>query len=165
MSKLSGEDEELVKDNPFLNPFLYELQKTQHRHASNTHFLKGEFVKVNKATKTAWGWFYVSKENGEYVPDYSGDTWDIEDVQKTAHDFVCECRVGGEAHIFKGGAELVESIVFTKELQDILGIDLNKEGWFGAFRILDPDLLEKVEKRDYLMFSIGGTGLREEVED
>lgn len=153
--------------NPFLNPYLYELQKMQRKSltAQDNYVIKGQFTRVNKASKTAWGWFYVSKVNGEYVPDHSGDTWDIEDIQKTAHDFVCESRVGGEAHIWKGGAELVESIVFTKELQDVLGIDLKKEGWFGAFRILDADLLEKIEKGDYEMFSIGGTGQREEVND
>lgn len=87
-------------------------------------------------------------------------------MQKSAHEFVLDCRVGGEAHIWKGGAELVDSIVFTKEIQEVLGIDLGKEGWFGGFRITDPDLLEKVEKGTvYEMFSIGGTGLREEVEE
>lgn len=142
------------------NKFLDELQKM-----NGSCSISGTFVKINKQTKTAWGWFYVSKVDGEYVPDHSGDTWETEDIQKTAHDFVCNCRVGGEAHVFKGGAELVDSIVFTKEIQDVLGIDLKKEGWFGGFRITDPDLLEKVEKGEYAMFSIGGSGTREEVED
>ena len=164
MPKSSREGKELLKDNPFCNPFLYELQRMQKSNI-NECIIKGQFTKINKQTKTAWGWFYVSKVDGEFVPDHSGDTWEMEDVQKTAHDFVCNCRVGGEAHLFKGGAELVDSIVFTKEVQEALGIDLKKEGWFGGFRILDAELLEKVEKGDYAMFSIGGSGLREEVID
>jgi hypothetical protein len=80
---------------------------------------------------------------------------------------VCDCRVGGESHIFKGGAELVESMVFSKALQDALNIDIKKdgesvEGWFVGFRITDEDLLDKVEKGELSMFSIGGSGIREE---
>ena len=130
---------------------------------SKTCTLTGTFTSVNKSSKVAYGWFYVSKEHGEYVPDHSGDTWDISEIEKTAHDFVCNCREGGEAHVFKGGAELVESVVFSEALQKALGIDLKKEGWFGGFRITDPQLLEKVEKGEYTMFSIGGNGIREEV--
>lgn len=125
--------------------------------------IKGEFSSINKQSKVAYGWAYVSTVNGVLQKDHSGDTWSIEEIEKTAHDFVCECRVGGEAHIFKGGAELVESIVLSNTLQKALGIDLNKEGWFVGFRITDPELLDKVEKGDYSMFSIGGQGIREEI--
>lgn len=127
--------------------------------------IKGEFTSVNKASKVAYGWFYVSKVNGEFVSDHSGDTWSIEEIEKTAHDFVCNCRESGEMHLFKGGAELVESIVFSKALQNALGIDLKKEGWFGGFRITSPELLEKVEKGIYTMFSIEGMGIRQEVSE
>ena len=67
--------------------------------------------------------------------------------------------------IYKGGAELVESVVFSKALQDALGIDLGCEGWFGGFRITDENLLAKIEKGEYSMFSIGGSGIRETFEE
>ena len=132
---------------------------------SKQMIFKGEFTSVNKQSKTAYGWFYVSTIKGELQEDHSGDTWSIQEIEKTAHDFVCNCRVGGEAHIFKGGAELVESLVFSEAIQKALGIDLGCEGWFGGFRITDSELLEKIEKGDYAMFSIGGMGMREEVLD
>lgn len=122
---------------------------------------KGELFKADKVHKVAYGWAYVSKKDGEVVVDHSGQTWPIEEVEKTAHQFVCDCRVGGESHIFKGGAELVESMVFTSTLQKALGIDLGKEGWLVGFRITDEDLLQKVEKGELSMFSIGGTGIIE----
>lgn len=129
---------------------------------------KGELSSVNKEHKTAYGWAYVCKKGSSVVEDHSGDTWDIKEVEKTAHEFVLECRVGGESHIVKGGAELVESMVFSRELQDALEIDIKKdgesvEGWFVGFRINDEELLQKVETGELPMFSIGGTGIREEI--
>lgn len=123
---------------------------------------KGEFTEVDATQRIAYGWAYVSKSGGKEVVDYSGQTWPIEEVEKTAHQFVCDCRVGGESHILKGGAELVESLVFSAEVQKALGIDLGKEGWFVGFRITDDALLEKVQKGELSMFSIGGVGYIEE---
>jgi hypothetical protein len=128
----------------------------------NSIIFKGELTNVDKVQKVAYGWAYVSTKKGVIQTDHSGDTWDITEVEKTAHDFVCECRVGGESHIYKGGAELVESLVFSETIQKMLGIDLGMEGWLVGFRITDEELLEKVEKGDYAMFSIGGSGIREE---
>ena len=125
--------------------------------------LKGRIEKVDLNKKVAYGWAYVSKANGEQVVDWSSQVWDIEEVRKTAHLFLTDCRTGGEMHISKGGATLVESIVFTKDIQDALGIDLNKEGWFVGFRVEDDELLKKVENGDYPMFSIGGIGIEEEI--
>lgn len=129
---------------------------------------KGELSSVDKTHRVAYGWAYVSKKGSEAVVDYSGDTWDISEIEKTAHEFVLDCREGGDSHSVIGGAELVESMVFSKCLQDALGIDIKKdgesvEGWFVGFRINDDELLAKVEKGELSMFSIGGTGVREDV--
>jgi len=129
---------------------------------------KGKLSSVDKHHRVAYGWAYVCKKGSLAVEDHSGDTWDIAEVEKTAHNFVLECRVGGESHVVKGGAELVESLVFSKAVQDALGIDVKKdnesiEGWFVGFRITDEELLQKVENGDLTMFSIGGTGIREEM--
>jgi hypothetical protein len=130
---------------------------------------KSELEILDPVTKIAYGWSYVSKKGSGVVVDHSGQEWDIAEVEKTAHEFVCDCRVGGESHVTKGGAELVESIVFSRELQDALGIDIKKdgasvEGWFTGFRITDPALLAKVESGELSMLSIGGTGIIEEVQ-
>lgn len=136
----------------------------------STVIFKGELSSVSKKHKVAYGWSYVSKKGDKTVKDHSGQVWSIDQVEKTAHQFVIDCRVGGESHIFKGGAELVESMVFTREVQDALGIDIQKdgesvEGWFVGFRITDDDLLEKVQKGELTMFSIGGTGIIEDYEE
>jgi Putative phage serine protease XkdF len=133
---------------------------------SSQIIFKGQLESVDPVHKVAYGWSYITKKGDKVVTDHSGDTWDIAEVEKTAHQFVCDCRVGGESHVTKGGAELVESIVFSRALQDALGIDIQKdgesvEGWFVGFRITDADLLDKVEKGVLCMFSIGGSGIRE----
>lgn len=38
-------------------------------------------------------------------------------------------------------------------------------GWWIGFRVTDDDVWEKVKSGEYSMFSIGGTAIREEVED
>jgi hypothetical protein len=127
----------------------------------SSKIFKGEFTKVSN--KIAYGFAYVSTKDGEAVVDHSGDVWDINEVEKTAHLFMTECRTGGDSHVTKGGGQVVESIVFTKAKQDMLGIDLGMECWFIGMEILDADLLAKVEKGDLTMFSIGGSGTREEI--
>lgn len=127
--------------------------------------IKGEFSKVDTPNRVAYGWAYVSLNKDGTVVDHSGDVWEIDEVRKTAHEFVLDCRVGGESHVKKGGAELVESIVFTNDVQKALGIDLGKEGWFVGFRVTDPELLQKVESGEYPMFSIGGSGTKESIDE
>lgn len=131
---------------------------------------KFQITKVAVETKTAYGFAYVSKKGGEQVVDHSGETWSIEEVRETAHQFVTDCRKGAESHDAdtRGAAELVESLVLDKDVQDALGIELKKDGepieaWFVGFKINDPELLEKIQKGDLSMFSIGGTGKREEI--
>lgn len=136
----------------------------------NTQIIfKGELSPVDIEKRCCGGFAYVCKKGDKVVVDHCGDTWDIAEVEKTAHQFVKDCRVGGESHITKGGAELVESMIFSRAVQDTLGIDIKKdgesiEGWFVVFSITDDALLEKVKKGILPMFSIGGMGKREVIE-
>lgn len=124
---------------------------------------KGVLNKVDTVQKVAYGWAYVSEEGSMEVVDHSGDVWAVEELEKSAHDFVIDCRVGKAMHSGDQKAVLVESIVFTKEKQEALGIDLKKVGWFVGFRIQDAEVLKQIESGELAMFSIGGTGKREEV--
>lgn len=127
--------------------------------------LKGQFTKVDKKHRTVYGWAYVSKKNGKRVTDHSGDTWDMDEIEKTAHEFVIDCRVGKAQHEGDEKAVLVESLVLSKAVQEALGIELDCEGWFVGFRILDDEVLKQIENQELQMFSIGGFGSREEVSE
>jgi len=122
-----------------------------------------EILKVIEDSRFVYGWFSVSKVNGIPVIDGENDVVDIYELEKAASDFVINSRVGGESHVKKGVSQLSASIVFTKEIQDALGISLNTEGWFGGFHVHDDVVWEKVKKGELLSFSIGGTADREDM--
>jgi len=124
---------------------------------------KGKIDKVDAEQRVVYGWAYVSEEGDMEVVDHSGDGWSIAELEKSAHNFVIECRVGKAKHKGDQKSTLVESMVFTKEKQAALGIDLKKVGWFVGFRIHDEDVLKQIESGELTMFSIGGTGTREAV--
>lgn len=123
--------------------------------------LAGKILKIDSVTKVVYGWAYVCKEGDEAVVDHSGDIIEPKELEKAAHNFVVDCRKGKIMHDGETKAELVESIFFSKEVQEALEIDLGKVGWFIGMRIDDQELMEKVEKGELAMFSIGGTAIRE----
>lgn len=127
---------------------------------------KIEFIanisKLDEAQRLVFGWFSVIEENGEVVKDLQGDMISEAELEKAAYDFVLNARVGGEMHVRKGVGRLVESIMFTKEKQKALGIDLKKVGWWGGFKVDDEDVWEGVRSGKYVAFSIGGKGKRAE---
>lgn len=120
---------------------------------------------VDEDQRLVYGWASVAEENGVAVVDGEGDVIDIADMQIAAHQFNTDVRLGKMGH--QGGkvSELVESVVFTKELQKALGIDLKKVGWLTCFKVLDDDVWAKVKSGDLPAFSIGGRAVREPIEE
>ena len=131
--------------------------------------IKGRFKveKANDDQMLAFGWANVAiRTSGEQIEDWQGDMIDPEDLENAAYDFVELYREGGEMHERGGAAVLVESVVFTKEKQRAMGIPEGTlpEGWWIGFKVLDPEVWEKVKDGTYPMFSIEGTAERVEVE-
>lgn len=92
---------------------------------------------------------------------------DPETLEAAAYKFAELYRDGGEMHERTGTAVMVESIVLTEEKQAAMGLATGTlpVGWWIGFRVTDDDVWEKVKSGEYSMFSIGGTAIREEVED
>jgi hypothetical protein len=90
-----------------------------------------------------------------------------EELESAAYQFVELYREGGEMHERGGCAVLVESMVFTKEKQQALGIPDGTlpVGWWIGFKVTDEDVWSKVKNGTYPMFSIEGTAIREEIEE
>ncbi len=118
--------------------------------------------KIETEKRIVWGWAYVCEENGEVVVDHSGQVVDPEEVEKAAHSFVLDSRVGNVDHGDQAG-EIVDSLFFSKHVQQALGIDLGKVGWFIGFRVLDDEAWEGVKSGKYKAFSIGGTAELEKI--
>ena len=72
------------------------------------------------------------------IIDKQDDVIMPEDLEKAAYDFVLYSRDQGDMHEQKGVGRLIESMVFTKQKQDLLGIDLGLQGWFVGFRVDSP---------------------------
>lgn len=109
------------------------------------------------------GWANVALDkNGEAPLDWQDDVIAPETLEKAAINFMLDYRDSGEMHKGKSKGTVVESIVFTKEKQQAIGIPEGTvpEGWFITVKVHDPDVFAKVKDGTYRMFSIQGTAKR-----
>lgn len=116
--------------------------------------------KILEDQRMVYGWATVIEENGVPVVDYQGDLITSSDLLSAAHSFISSSRAAKVMH--EGGkvGEFVESIVFTKEVQTALGIDLGKVGWWVGLKIHDDKIWQAVKDGKLRMLSIGGRGKR-----
>jgi hypothetical protein len=124
--------------------------------------LAGEIVCKNEDQRLVFGWASVIEENGQPVVDKQNDIITAEELEKGAYDFALHARIGGEMHRKEAG-RLVESMVFTLEKQQALGIDLGKVGWWVGFQVSSDDAWQKVKSGELKAFSIGGKAGREDI--
>ena len=118
--------------------------------------------------RLVFGWANVSVDvGGNEVVDLQEDMIDPETLEAAAYKFAELYRDGGEMHERTGTAVMVESVVLTEEKQAAMGLAAGTLpiGWWIGFRVTDDDVWEKVKSGEYSMFSIGGTAIREEIED
>ena len=120
-------------------------------------------AKADPDQQLIWGWASVVEIDGRAVVDKQNDVILAEDLQKAAHEFVMSSRQHGEMHQNIGTGHLVDSIVFTKELQKALGVDLGKVGWLVGFHVSDPQVWKSIKAGELPELSIGGSGTRETV--
>lgn len=132
--------------------------------APTTVHIEHRVAKFNEDQRKVWGWFSVTSIGSDHVVDHERDVIRIETLQKAAHDYVGRSRKGDQMHDEQTSAVLVDSIVFTREVQKALGIDLGVEGWFGGYHVLSDAAWEKVKSGEYRGFSIGGTAVRRELQ-
>jgi cation transport regulator ChaB len=127
-----------------------------------------EISKIDESAHQVFGWFSVAEDaTGEIIVDKQGDFILPEDLENAAYDYVLYTREAGEMHEKTTGiGKLIASIVTTKDIQKAMGINqLIQVGWFGGFFIQDETVWKKITDGSYSMFSIGGKGQREEVND
>ena len=117
-------------------------------------------LKVDDEQRMVWGWASISKERGAVSIDHQDDHVPIHELQKAVHDKFIRERVGKTMHKGRKTHEVVDSIVFTQELQKALGIDLPYEGWFVGVKVHDNNTWNLVKSGKYRAFSIGGSGER-----
>lgn len=116
-------------------------------------------VKTIPEQRLVFGWASVIEENGQSVVDSQGDVISEADLEKAFYGFAQDFRVAGEMHERYDAGEMVECMVFTREKQAALGIDLKKIGAWVGFRVSEK-IFDKVKSGEYRAFSIGGSGNR-----
>lgn len=136
--------------------------------------LRGEISKVDEDKRQAFGWASVAEIDGVPVDDLQGDRISIEEIEKSAYDYMLNSRVGGAMHqrIGKGidmgpvhVADTIESFVVTPEKLVAMGLapDALPHGWWLGQQINDEVSWQKVKSREWTGFSVHGSGVRKEV--
>lgn len=125
-----------------------------------------EIAKSRDDQQLVSGWASVSVNKDGSIPlDWQDDVIVPEDLEKAAINFMLDYRESGEMHEGQAKGQVVESIVFTKEKQEILGIPegILPQGWFITVKVNDAEAFAKVKDGTYKMFSIQGTSRRVKV--
>lgn len=123
--------------------------------------IQANISKVNEELRVVYGYASVIEEGGKSVIDHHGDIINEYELVKAAHMFVSVFRQGKEMHQGMPCGEIVESVVLTKDVQESLGIDLGKVGWFIGFKVRSEEVWQKVKSGELKAFSIGGTAVRD----
>ena len=124
-------------------------------------------MKSDDEKMLAFGWANVSmRVDGELIEDWQADIIEPEELENAAYEYVLLYREGGEMHERGGVAVLIESVVFTEEKMQAMGIPTGTipVGWWIGFKVLDEGVWEKVKNGTYPMFSVEGTAERIEAE-
>lgn len=140
------------------------LKEARMRKAAMT---EGVISKIDKAQQNVFGWAYISHDReGNVNVDKSGDFIDtIEELEKSAYDFVLSSRNGDQGHTNVKISTMIESVVFTPEKIEKMGLPAGSvpNGWWIGFHVEDAATWERVEKGELTAFSIHGSGVRSKV--
>lgn len=130
---------------------------------------EGGILKTDPAKRHVFGWAYVTHDkNGDLNIDKSGDFIDeVEEIEKAGYDFVLKSRAGDADHTNVKGADMIESIVFTPEKIEKMGLPAGSVpvGWWLGFKVHDDATWARVESGELRAFSIHGKGTRAKVEE
>jgi len=122
-------------------------------------------IKTLEDKNLVFGWGSVSSRvNGEVVKDFEEDIVDIDSLERVSYDFVLKYRDANINHAGPSVGDIVECVCFTKEKMKAMGIPegvVPEAMWLG-FKVNDATFA-KVKSGDLGMFSIEGSGKREEV--
>jgi hypothetical protein len=95
--------------------------------------------------------------------DHDGDVISADDIEKVAHGFMADYRTIDEMHKDVIEADIVESALAWKDGLEIYGEKKVKKGtWFGAVKVHDEKVWDKVKSGLYKGFSVRISGVREE---
>lgn len=145
-------------------PEIFEEPRDPGREDPDRVRIVGRVSKVDVDQRLVYGWFSVIENSEGPIVDAHGDRIDEQTLVEAAHAFMTDSRAGKMMHSGKRVADVVESIVFTRDVQKALGIDLGKVGWFACMKVRDDEVWQRVKSGDLRAFSIGGVAQRIEAD-
>lgn len=126
-----------------------------------------DIAKLDYEQRLVFGWAYVAEDNGIDVVDHSGDVVGkaaLDDLESAMYEYVLTSREADDMHTqLEDVGKLVEAIVLTPAKAEAMGITTKRYGAWVGFHIDDEDAWQKIKKGERRMFSIRGTGTREDL--
>jgi hypothetical protein len=128
-------------------------------HGSKSWALPLDIKKADADKQLIFGWASVVEKDGVAIVDKQGDVIAVSSLESAVYKYVLESRTHGDMHGKKHDAKMIESMVFTKEKQKALGVDIGQVGWWVGFKVDDPDLWAAHKRGERPEFSIGGAAI------
>jgi len=133
---------------------------------ADTLKMEGEIIKTGATDKQlVYGWASVVEKDGKEVIDQHGDIIPEDVLADAVVEFMQDSRSNKTMHVGESTGTIVESMMFTKELQKVLGIDLKKVGWLIGVKIDDSEVWKSIKDGNLKMFSIGGNAVWEKLDE
>lgn len=138
--------------------------------------LTAQIAKVDDEQQIVFGWASVSVgKDGQLLVDRQGDVISPEELEFAAYDFVLNSRQSDSMHDEVTKAHLVESMVFTADKMEKMGLTFKPDTllaksdggvcmWWTGFYVSDAAIWKRVREGDFQAFSIGGSAVREPFE-
>ena len=163
-----GADVDLEKIVPFdgpleFGPEVFDQVKEDWKQGI-TEKMASKIIKIDDEMRMVFGWASVITEKGKTVVDTQGDVIEPSELMKATTDFMEDARVAKAMHDGDGIGEVLHSFPLTNEIAKSLGIETDREGWIVGVKVNNDEIWKKVKDGTYRAFSIGGLGVREDVE-
>jgi|SRR5262245_7622692 len=122
-----------------------------------------QITKLDDDQHLVFGWFSIAADKERRpVVDLQGDVIAPSDLFKTVSDFNQSSRRVSVMHSGQVVGACEQSLVFTPEVQEALGLAVGQlpVGWFGVLKIYDDAVWQQVKSGALGGISVGGTGKR-----
>jgi hypothetical protein len=147
------------------------IGKSEDEALSDYEFV-GDISKMDEDKRQVFGWCSLTTVDGKPVVDLQNDYISIEEIEKSAYDYVRSSRKGGDMHARVGAdpvhtSDMIESVIVTPEKLRKMGVpeeSISKvhTGWWVGFQVNDDAQWQKVKSGERAGFSIHGKGARVE---
>jgi hypothetical protein len=106
-------------------------------------------------------WMSVAKKDGAVVIDKQGDELAESELEEAVYAFMEETRTAKVNHAGPAVGKHIAGLVFTTELQKLLGVEMDRVGWLSVVKVDDDEAWRRVKAGELRMGSLAGHAIRE----